>query len=106
MMEKELERKQREAQQELAREWEKIEQEKARLKGKFLDCHVRNCSKSAEEAKKPPKPVKSRESKRSEPVASKQRSTVKNPIMLSDDEDEIRGTRCAFYHILLVCSHQ
>ena len=34
MLEREIERKQREAQAELAKEWEKIELEKARLKGK------------------------------------------------------------------------
>ena len=33
MMEREIERKQREAQEELAKEWEKIELEKAKLKG-------------------------------------------------------------------------
>ena len=33
MMEREIERKQREAQEELGKEWEKIELEKAKLKG-------------------------------------------------------------------------
>ena len=36
MLEREIERKQREAQAELAKEWEKIELEKARLKGNFV----------------------------------------------------------------------
>ena len=36
MMEREIERKQREAQEELAKEWEKIELEKAKLKGTLL----------------------------------------------------------------------
>ena len=50
MMEREIERKQREAQEELAKEWEKIELEKAKLKGTLLpSAYFKTYSRRVEE---------------------------------------------------------